>query len=344
MPGCYSVSVSALTLFGSPFFFSCPFHFSRLTPRLCSTSSESTIGICSPRISLNYQSTVSPAQLYALNQNFLQQQLMLRQLTNPAHSVAAHQPLAFMTDFAGMTGSAVPVLPMGSVNQSNLRTSSASAIIDHLDSSEPLRRTKRRRGDRLSGSSEFKMDGDDSDSESGMERYKATKQAKVSAESVPEGDLSDITPLLSLPQKEAAQRLGISESMLCKRFKECTRRKWPFRFLRKIEKTIASLESQKDVEPLSVEDQDRLEDLLRQRIECLAPVKIRITKSPSPVPCSRSSLVDSDSTHHDVEDSDSDDSDTRELDYESEAIENLIHLSRSTTPRSLFAAPTQLAC
>ena len=269
---------------------------------------------------------------------------MLRQLTNPVHPAAPHQPLTFMTDYAAVAGQAVPMLQMANASQNNLRTSSASALVDSMDSAEPLRRTKRRRGDRLSGSSEFKMDGEESDSESGMERYKATKQAKSSADSVPEGDLSDITPLLSLPQKEAAQRLGISESMLCKRFKECTRRKWPFRFLRKIEKTIASLESQKDVEPLSSEDQDRLEELLRQRIECLAPVKIRITKSPSPVPCSRSSLADSDSTHHDAEDSDSDDSDTRELDYESEAIENLIHLSRATTPRSLFAVPTQLAC
>jgi hypothetical protein len=36
---------------------------------------------------------------------------------------------------------------------------------------------------------------------------------------------------LTLPQKEAAAKLGISESMLCKRFKECTRRKWPYRYV-----------------------------------------------------------------------------------------------------------------
>jgi len=41
----------------------------------------------------------------------------------------------------------------------------------------------------------------------------------------------DITDLLVLPQKDAARRLGISESMLCKRFKECTRRKWPYRYV-----------------------------------------------------------------------------------------------------------------
>jgi len=41
----------------------------------------------------------------------------------------------------------------------------------------------------------------------------------------------DITHLLPLPQKEAARRLGISESMLCKRFKESTPRKWPYRYV-----------------------------------------------------------------------------------------------------------------
>lgn len=47
-----------------------------------------------------------------------------------------------------------------------------------------------------------------------------------------EGNYIDITDLLTLPQKEAAKKLGISESMLCKRFKECTRRKWPYRYVR----------------------------------------------------------------------------------------------------------------
>ena len=46
-----------------------------------------------------------------------------------------------------------------------------------------------------------------------------------------EGNYIDITDLLTLPQKEAAKRLGISESMLCKRFKECTKRKWPYRYV-----------------------------------------------------------------------------------------------------------------
>lgn len=56
-----------------------------------------------------------------------------------------------------------------------------------------------------------------------------------------EGLLTDITPLLSLPQKVAAAMLGLSESMLCKRFKACTQRKWPYRQLCKIDRAIAHL-------------------------------------------------------------------------------------------------------
>jgi len=87
----------------------------------------------------------------------------------------------------------------------------------------------------------------------------------------------DITPLLVLPQKEAATRLGISESMLCKRFKECTRRKWPYRYLRKIDKMIRVLTLNKKSDSLPREDQEKIQRLKREREECLHPVKIRIT-------------------------------------------------------------------
>jgi hypothetical protein len=54
----------------------------------------------------------------------------------------------------------------------------------------------------------------------------------LSPEGLTEGNnYVDITELLTLPQKEAASKLGISESMLCKRFKESTRRKWPYRYV-----------------------------------------------------------------------------------------------------------------
>jgi len=97
----------------------------------------------------------------------------------------------------------------------------------------------------------------------------------------------DITTLLTLPQKEAASHLGISESMLCKRFKESTRRKWPYRYIRKIDKVINML-CLHDGEA-SLEDKRKLERLLKEREERLQPVRIRITdhrlqtfSSPSP--------------------------------------------------------------
>ena len=60
----------------------------------------------------------------------------------------------------------------------------------------------------------------------------ADETTKDSSSASAEGNYIDITDLLTLPQKEAAKKLGISESMLCKRFKECTRRKWPYRYVR----------------------------------------------------------------------------------------------------------------
>jgi len=86
----------------------------------------------------------------------------------------------------------------------------------------------------------------------------------------------DITPLLVLPQKEAASKLGISESMLCKRFKECTRRKWPYRYLRKNDKMLPMF-SPKSGYFNGTENQEKIERLKKEREECLQPVKIRIT-------------------------------------------------------------------
>jgi len=89
--------------------------------------------------------------------------------------------------------------------------------------------------------------------------------------------LQDITELLTLPQKEAAHRLGISESMLCKRFKESTQRKWPYRYLLKLDKVIKILESQDKDGTISDEDKAKLNKLGQERIQCLHPVKIRIS-------------------------------------------------------------------
>jgi len=88
----------------------------------------------------------------------------------------------------------------------------------------------------------------------------------------------DISRLLTLPQKEAADILGISESMLCKRFKECTRRKWPYRFLRKVEKMIASKEAMfPDEATMPALELEKLEELRMEREKCLEPVSIRLS-------------------------------------------------------------------
>lgn len=49
-----------------------------------------------------------------------------------------------------------------------------------------------------------------------------------------------------LPQKQAANKLGISESMLCKRFKECTKRKWPYRYVSRIMRAFLTIPAQED--------------------------------------------------------------------------------------------------
>eukprot|EP01130_Rhizamoeba_saxonica_P016578 TRINITY_DN768_c0_g1_i2.p1 TRINITY_DN768_c0_g1~~TRINITY_DN768_c0_g1_i2.p1 ORF type:complete len:453 (-),score=85.32 TRINITY_DN768_c0_g1_i2:61-1419(-) len=87
----------------------------------------------------------------------------------------------------------------------------------------------------------------------------------------------DITELLVLPQKQAAFQLGISESMLCKRFKESTRRKWPYRYLRKLDKMIGHLTLNKDLDQMPMEDKDQLLQLQQQKQDCLTPVIIRVT-------------------------------------------------------------------
>eukprot|EP01127_Copromyxa_protea_P009616 TRINITY_DN2280_c0_g1_i1.p1 TRINITY_DN2280_c0_g1~~TRINITY_DN2280_c0_g1_i1.p1 ORF type:complete len:471 (+),score=76.96 TRINITY_DN2280_c0_g1_i1:168-1415(+) len=114
-----------------------------------------------------------------------------------------------------------------------------------------------------------------SSSASSLSSSGGCNKKRVRTESDP--SFVDITSLLVLPQKEAATRLGISESMLCKRFKECTRRKWPYRYLRKIEKMMNVLMLNKKADNLSSEDAEKIEKLKAEREECLTPVKIRIT-------------------------------------------------------------------
>eukprot|EP01125_Pyxidicula_operculata_P000791 TRINITY_DN106_c0_g1_i1.p1 TRINITY_DN106_c0_g1~~TRINITY_DN106_c0_g1_i1.p1 ORF type:complete len:490 (-),score=108.57 TRINITY_DN106_c0_g1_i1:481-1950(-) len=112
-------------------------------------------------------------------------------------------------------------------------------------------------------------------SSSSTQPQPAKPRKRVRGES--DSNYVDITDLLTLPQKEAASRLGISESMLCKRFKECTRRKWPYRYLRKIDKMIRLLTLNKKNDPIPCEDIEKIQQLQKEREECLHPVKIRIT-------------------------------------------------------------------
>ena len=79
--------------------------------------------------------------------------------------------------------------------------------------------------------------------------------------------LTDITSLLPLPQKIAAAKLGVSESMLCKRFRERTNKKWPYRYLKKIER---------DLENANTEEEKK--NLTKLREEYLSPVSIRVRR------------------------------------------------------------------
>eukprot|EP01091_Cochliopodium_minus_P012586 TRINITY_DN383_c0_g1_i1.p1 TRINITY_DN383_c0_g1~~TRINITY_DN383_c0_g1_i1.p1 ORF type:complete len:161 (-),score=49.87 TRINITY_DN383_c0_g1_i1:102-584(-) len=77
----------------------------------------------------------------------------------------------------------------------------------------------------------------------------------------------DITDLLSLPQKIAAAKLGISESMLCKKFKETTNRKWPYRYLQKLERDLADCTTNEEINELE-----------NKKKEFLSPVSIYIKR------------------------------------------------------------------
>ena len=65
----------------------------------------------------------------------------------------------------------------------------------------------------------------------------------------------------------AANKLDVSESMLCKRFKEITNRKWPYRFVAKLEKEIEICKEEKV-----------REELIKQKNILLVPVSIRVRR------------------------------------------------------------------
>ena len=81
--------------------------------------------------------------------------------------------------------------------------------------------------------------------------------------------LTDITDLLLLPQKVAAAKLGITESVLSKKYKQATNRKWPYRYLKKMDRDIENAKTQEEKEKLK-----------KIREEILSPVSINIKRIP----------------------------------------------------------------
>eukprot|EP01090_Pellita_catalonica_P001796 TRINITY_DN11529_c0_g1_i1.p1 TRINITY_DN11529_c0_g1~~TRINITY_DN11529_c0_g1_i1.p1 ORF type:complete len:255 (-),score=33.58 TRINITY_DN11529_c0_g1_i1:87-851(-) len=87
----------------------------------------------------------------------------------------------------------------------------------------------------------------------------------------------DITPLLPLPQADAARAVNMSKPTFCKRWKEAAgnSRKWPHRQVHKIDKQILTLRKQ------MIADQNRnstrqYSALLRLRKNLLAPIVIKL--------------------------------------------------------------------
>eukprot|EP01130_Rhizamoeba_saxonica_P003417 TRINITY_DN1449_c0_g1_i1.p1 TRINITY_DN1449_c0_g1~~TRINITY_DN1449_c0_g1_i1.p1 ORF type:complete len:336 (-),score=76.60 TRINITY_DN1449_c0_g1_i1:56-1063(-) len=115
--------------------------------------------------------------------------------------------------------------------------------------------------------------------ESAPQPAKRRKQRRSTSTST---RLIDITQLLVLPQKEAASRLGISESMLCKRYKECTRMKWPHRQLKKIDKQIRLMTMNRVLDQMPIEDRRRVDELHQERDHVLSPIIIRVSADCAP--------------------------------------------------------------
>jgi len=89
----------------------------------------------------------------------------------------------------------------------------------------------------------------------------------------------DVTPFLTLPQHEAAKKLGIPSSTLAKRWKEAScNRKWPYRTVSKLDKEILTL--LKNVENAKAELSPSVEStlglLLKKRQEELKTVLVRL--------------------------------------------------------------------
>eukprot|EP01091_Cochliopodium_minus_P020871 TRINITY_DN926_c0_g1_i1.p1 TRINITY_DN926_c0_g1~~TRINITY_DN926_c0_g1_i1.p1 ORF type:complete len:347 (-),score=75.79 TRINITY_DN926_c0_g1_i1:67-1107(-) len=89
----------------------------------------------------------------------------------------------------------------------------------------------------------------------------------------------DISCILHLPQKEASRVLGISGSLLCKRYKESTNnRKWPHRMMKKVRKEMTDPQTEDNEQ----KDPKMFRQLQRMKEHCSKPARIRLTR---PVEC-----------------------------------------------------------
>lgn len=88
----------------------------------------------------------------------------------------------------------------------------------------------------------------------------------------------DITHLLTLPQADAAKAVRLSKPTFCKRWKEAvgSERKWPHRYILKIDREIRQLKSQQKRSGSNKEIEDRLAVLTQKRKVALTPTSIRL--------------------------------------------------------------------
>jgi hypothetical protein len=97
-----------------------------------------------------------------------------------------------------------------------------------------------------------------------------------------DGMLVDVTHLLVLPQRDAALILGVSESMLCKRFKEVAKIQWPHRRVVRLDKKIATTKQR--LLFTGSRESNAMEILSSEREMLLQPVLIRMTRKEKSVP------------------------------------------------------------
>lgn len=116
-------------------------------------------------------------------------------------------------------------------------------------------------------------------SNSSSHRMKSTESLAAPED---QDDVLDITHLLNMPQKGAADRLGLPVSTFSKKWKAATNgRKWPFRMISKLDKEILTLmhniPDNQPTEEMPPHIAKELGRLLRERQNLIVPVRIRVS-------------------------------------------------------------------